>query len=510
MYKTICKENQVETGQNDHIVIVTGWTPKKKISSKLSKEDYAAIGQLYSPRRGITALCRNLLANPSICSIAILNATKEDENAGGCECLADFFEYGFFAEDGRWRIESEVEGYIEGDIGEDALEDLRKGVQINLYTNTAEMLRDVQEHNLYFGIEKRKEYHFPEPKRKDAAVLPGELYGHRIQGKTVAETWVKILHRIRTNGTPRPTGYDGTWQEIIDLTAIVTDEPRGGYFPDPNYMPCTPESMADYYPQMLEDKEYEDGVKYTYGQRIFSWFGQNQFEKVADKLAAEIDSASGVICLWDSGSGTPKSLELAPSARKWYELSRPGRKEGDSDHDHGGSPCLNHIWFRIVDGVLSMTALFRSNDMFAAWCFNAMGLRALQGKMLDALIERGFTFLELGALITISQSAHIYEDCNDSADRIIKQHYLDIIRQERKDYYDPCGNFIVRWKDGVIYVDQTTPAGDFVRIYSHRIPLNLIRTITSANPTLGVEHAAYIAHEITKCYFLQDIYQQDQ
>jgi len=53
-------------------------------------------------------------------------------------------------------------------------------------------------------------------------VLPGPCYGHRIQGKTIAET-DKNIHRIKTTGTIRPTGYDGQWQELSDLMAIVTE-----------------------------------------------------------------------------------------------------------------------------------------------------------------------------------------------------------------------------------------------------------------------------------------------
>ncbi|MCZ0902506.1 thymidylate synthase, partial [Microcoleus sp. HI-ES] len=68
-------------------------------------------------------------------------------------------------------------------------------------------------------------------------VLPGQKYGHRIEGKTIAETWVKIIHRIKTTGTLRPTGYDGQWQELIDLMAVITDEPAEYYFPEPNYLP---------------------------------------------------------------------------------------------------------------------------------------------------------------------------------------------------------------------------------------------------------------------------------
>ncbi|CCQ62133.1 Thymidylate synthase [Crocosphaera watsonii WH 0401] len=37
------------------------------------------------------------------------------------------------------------------------------------------------------------------------------------------------MQRIKTTGTIRPTQY-GQWQELIDMTAIVTDEPLNFIF----------------------------------------------------------------------------------------------------------------------------------------------------------------------------------------------------------------------------------------------------------------------------------------
>ncbi|MFM6439142.1 MAG: thymidylate synthase, partial [Microcystis panniformis] len=149
-------------------------------------------------------------------------------------------------------------------------------------------------------------------------------------------------------GTIRPTGYDGKWQELIDLMAVVTDEPPDFYFPEPNYLPIDRPFLTEYIGQILDDSPIHQGVKYTYGQRLRSWFGRDQIAQVINKLISEIDAASAVMSLWDV-----------------------------KDHEKGGSPCLNHIWVRVVENELSLTAIFRSNDMFAAWPANAMGLRAL-------------------------------------------------------------------------------------------------------------------------------------
>jgi thymidylate synthase len=281
---------------------------------------------------------------------------------------------------------------------------------------------------------------------------------------------VKIIHRIKRTGTLRPTGYDGQWQELIDLVAIVTDEPPEFYFPSPNYLPSDRTSVESYLPQILDDAEYREGVKYTYGQRLRSWFGCDQIEQVVLKLIGEIDAASAVMSLWDA-----------------------------KDHDTGGSPCLNHIWVRVVDNELSLTATFRSNDMFSAWSANAMGLRALQRHLRDEISKRSRYNLRMGPLITISQSAHIYDDTFDSVDRIIKDHYQHILVEERSRYSDTVGNFIVEIQDGSISVAQTTPGtGEIVASYKGKNPLSLLREICADSPAIAPEHSGYLGLELQK------------
>ena len=407
IYEPICKKNQIIIGTGTD-VIVTGWLPAKVVSKELDKTEYAAIGQLYNAERGINFLLRNILANPQVTRIVAIAATKEDRNAKSVEALKHCWDSG-----DTTGLDKDLRRYFPT---------LRETVKCLYFVSAKEAIEYVR-NNKPEVMGKREKIVKPEPQRENKPTKPASRYVHKIEARTIAEAWVKLLHQIRINGTVRPTGYDGTWQELIDLCVVVTDEPEGCWFPEPNYLSCTRETLTGYVPQILEDAPYKQGVKYTYGQRIHSWFGKNQFAEVINKLEKEIDSASAVINLWDSGTGD--QTKLIESGRA---IARYGRSLGDSDHNHGGSPCLNHIWFRVVNGVLSMTAMFRSNDMFSAWPFNAMGLRILQEKALDELKQRGIE-VKMGPLITISQSAHIYDDCNDNADKVIKDQYQKIIRE---------------------------------------------------------------------------------
>lgn len=468
------KPNQLLCGYGQ-TAIITGWTVKQSIAKRLEIEEYAVIGNLYSATRGISPLLRNLIANPHVRFLVILNATKEDKNSGSGDCLRDFFTNGFTlgkSDTGRdaWIVNSEITGYIDIEIDGEVLEKLRQSIEVREARSIEESIQTVKSFYQQQPVEAWGDaLTFPLLETMPS-ILPGTRYGHRIEGKNIAETWVKILHRIKTTGTIRPTGYDGKWQELIDVMAVITDEPADFYFPEPNYLPIDRAFIEEYISQILDDSPYTEGVKYTYGQRLRSWFGRDQIEQVILKLIGEIDAASGVMSLWDV-----------------------------KDHDSGGSPCLNHIWVRVVDNELSLTAVLRSNDMFAAWPANAMGLRALQKHIRDAIADRSEYNLTMGPLITISQSAHIYDDTWENVDKLIANQYERIIN--RRDFYDPSGNFLIEIEAGQIVIQQTTPgSGEVVACYTGKNPLKLIREICTASPAIIPEHIGYLGIELQKAY----------
>ena len=482
------KPNQLICGQGQ-TAIITGWTVKKSVAKHLNAEDYAVIGNLYSPTRGISPLIRNLLANPHVRFLVILQATKEDRNAGGCQCLLDFLEQGFkqgISDTGKeiWIINSEITGYIDSEISADALETLRQSLEYKTANSIKEAINYVQEFS-----RRNNQPSWGEPLtfpviETTPTVLPGPRYGHRIEGKTIAETWVKILHRIKTTGTIRPTQY-GQWQELIDLTAIITDEPSSFYFPSPNFLPIQREFIDDYIAQILDDAPQREGVKYTYGQRLRSWFGRDQIVQAIHKLVSDLDSSRVVMSLWDV---------------KDYE-------------NNDSPPCLNHIWVRIVDDELSLTATFRSNDMFSAWPANAMGLRALQQHIVEEINKKSNYSCQIGPLVIISQSAHIYNDCWEHADKVIETEYIRICQQ--KAYDDPSGSFLITVKENQIIVEHITPgSGEVVNCYSGKTAKKVYQQIADHCPSLEVKHAMYLGSELQKAEFCLvnklDNYQQDK
>lgn len=467
MYKPVTLSSQLILGEGFPVVI-TGWTVAKSVANKLNPTDYAVIGQLFSAANGLSPLMRNILANKGYTTLIMMAATQQDKNAGSVKCLRDFFQYGFYegaTDTGHpcWVVDSDVPGFIDREIPKRALDWVRNNVKALFVTSIKELLDECQKNYSTVVLDVEPEI-FPAAKPPTCPMFPGPLCGHVVRGTTVAETWLDILNRIRTTGAVRKNGWGGQWQELLDLVAVVESEPRGYYFPEPNYLPISRDFLATYIGQVLDDAPVAEGVKYTYGQRLRSSFGVDQVEQVIKKLGDEPDSASAVMNLWDV-----------------------------RDHERGGSPCLNHIWVRVNGQQLTLTATFRSNDMFSAWPANAMGLRALQWHIVDEVNARYDLGLEAGELITVSQSAHIYDHCFSTCDE------MRVRRKRKREYKDPAGNFIITLGRGTVCARWTTPStGATVKVYEGERALEILRSITEDAPYLEASHAAYLGFELAR------------
>ncbi len=365
--------------------IITLWSKAKEIAKKVDAKNYCAIGQLFSAERGLDFLVRNLLANPQITNLIV---TGVDFSKSGI-VLMDFFEKGFergkadTTEKPCWRVKSQYPGYIDLDIPEESINSLRESVNIvktpsieAFDFSTLKKPDKIREKSVYL--------------KKDETVKQyvGEYTGHIIRGKTIAEAWLKLLDTILKFGKLSGTHYDEQQKEVVDLISIISEEDPGNFY-IPSYLPGDEQHIKEYIPRITCD--LPGGIhknEYTYGSRMRSWFGIDQVKNAAAKLVREPISRAVVISLWDP----VKDLRI------------------------GGSPCLNHIWFRITGNRLYMTAIFRSHDMFEGYPENAFGLRALQEEIRKEVVlglkEKGAELdLKLGDLIILSQSAHISKDC---------------------------------------------------------------------------------------------------
>ena len=428
--------NQILVGNpKSNVAIVCGWTKRQFMQKRLEAVDpgimdkLAGIGQMYTAERGVDMLIRNLLANPRIDTVIFCG--KDKSGATG--------EAEHFLNAGRRLEQDETSSgakytrtddgdrvRVWGDIPVEVISKLRE--RINWIRPLDRRDQEVDDGLIVETIH----HHFApkgpndltdevcvyEPPKPDVELFPAPNSVQVLRAKTVADGWLELLHYIMTYGKRVPTHYDQDTLEIMDLVMVITEQPAR-FNPDkpenlPEFMPFMADHMNQYISALMSPEKDPD-VTYTYGNLIRAHFGRDQFLDTAQKLAKDRDTRSAVISLWDV------------------------------QNKMKGSPCLNHIWFRILEGKLNMTATIRSNDMFQGWPENAYGLRRMQIHMRDMILkyegefqsdEGGRHQMEMGDLVIVSQSAHIYEDCWGPAKEIVAKH------RKYKEWWDEKGQWI--------------------------------------------------------------------
>lgn len=491
-----------------NVAICTLWFPVDQLMSAIDPKKYpwAVMGHLYNARQGLNYVAANLLANPQIRNLVIYGMGRPGINRSGTgEALYDFLTIGVervsvVLPDGKpcWRVlrgeGHEHEAYLDAvTFPIDLLDKLRRHVAVHCADNgevlkvTLWTIAAVAPH-LHPKPALTKPIVVEVPEAANDAVWPAQGSTVVVRGRSVAEIWPKSLFEVMRHGKVRKSHYgEEPHMEVLNLVSVLEGElasPAGvfgqrdfGWMPG-MYVPDRREEMPDFVRAGSSDLASEDAlidytekvlfgqsgierddegepqvgaVKYTYGDRIGWWFETNQLQGVIDKLASDEDAKSGVIDLWDS----EKDLKM------------------------GGSPCLNHIWFRIADSRLWMTATIRSNDMYGAWPANAYSLRALQEYVLAGLNQRRFNLkrdqLRLGDLTIVSESAHVYEHSYNDAETVIAHEYEKAMATAYKRFDDPRGYYVIElgqsdgnasgWYDHIVAIRHTPdgqPAQRFV------------------------------------------------
>jgi thymidylate synthase len=475
--------NQMELGNLDsNVAVICGWTPRNVFVGDLHRSDegvimdkIAAIGQMYTAGRGVDMLVRNLLANPKI-NVVIF--TGRDSSGASSDAM-EFFDY---ERNGHLREHETASGAkyycvddapaarVWANIPIDVVENLRHKLAIAFVPDeqpgeVARMARTL--HGV--GHPTAGEPVVIPPPRSEATCFPSPYSKQTLRAKTIGEGWLELLHYILTYGRRVPTHYDQDTLEIMDLDLVITEQdPKEFEKKVPKYLPFTPEDIMKYCEGLLSPVK-DKGVTYTYGNRMRAHFDVDQLSYVSKKLADDRDSRSVVINLWDAGI----------------------RQQG--------SPCLNHLWFRIMDDKLFMTATIRSNDMFLGWPDNAYGLRFLQDWVRCMILKFEGSFqddkgLGMGDLVISSQSAHIYEDCWGPAKEIVDKHRV------YREWHDEKGQWTFDYAgDNLRKVVATlhSPEGEFLTSIEGT-PHKIRREIARRGLISDVGHALYVGQMLER------------
>lgn len=423
----------------------TVWNEPEAVfnKSKIIRDNSVMLGTLYS-RQGVSVILRNLALNPQIRTVYLWgNGALSNTKFGiaGRSTLTSLWQKGI-SKDGtiggtQFKIEKEIDAKT-----------VKKIISnVKLADVSDKSIADVEK--LLISSDKKsgsymKPVEFPETAREHIDIFPSEEVGWLMRGKTITESWLKLVERIMRYGTTKGTQYGYQQRELIGATWVSSEpDPENPDFSLAKDWPyslkelvgATPESIKEYFSIFLSPTMPTD-VSYTYGNRLMAYpnpNGKHSIDQIEEILK--------------------KNLIDSPDSRRAVATTMVPTVDKDSKEP----PCITQIQAIQSRGRLHFLVTARSHDIFKSAIPNAFGLRTLQKKITR---ELGF---ELGELQITSQSAHIYEQDWDQALKLSRCFFW-----ERKPSMifnpitqaDPRGNMIITIKGQEINIDFQGPAGE--------------------------------------------------
>jgi thymidylate synthase len=434
---------------DSNIAVCCLWTDKNKIKALLSSDEYAVIGNLYS-RAGINPILRNILANPSLRYLFLTGKSLTDSD----EALIDFFKLGI---DADWKIVRNG-GQLDRDLSIEALHEVRKGVELIDLRHSTDLTTDF--HKIAAQLEVRPPFGSPKVFPKTPPVtetLPSEFVGFSIRQRTIFKAWCEAVWIVMKFGHVSPTDYGLGQKEVLGILSII-EEPAVGIDEFPQWAPYKKDDVQLYLNRFFE-AEYNEAVAYNYGHRLQSYWGLNQIEQIAAELRRSGFSRRAYGSLWD-----------------------PVNDSKSTD-----PPCLTAVQATLRDGKLHLTAFIRSNDNFRAFPLNAASLAELQVR-----IARQLNDTNIGSLSILTYSSHIYSDCWDACQPLVREAELLHHRFEQ----DPRGSFVFRQDGEHLVAEHYSPEGDLLQTFEAENGRSLARLI--APFVSRVDHGIYLGREIER------------
>lgn len=197
---------------------------------------------------------------------------------------------------------------------------------------------------------------------------------------TIKEGWKALVKSIMKKGVEITDERGSITKELLNTVVVIknpldTQEPDGYFWKG--------EKLRKYADQFLSDDK--QGFVYTYGNRLRKHFDDiDQIQEAINRLKNFKESRRAISITWDPRVDT-KNSEV---------------------------PCMILVDFKIRDGKLNTTGLWRSHDIYGAWFPNAVGLSNLAQYAAE---EVG---VEVGTITIHSISAHIYEVNFKEAQRV--------------------------------------------------------------------------------------------
>jgi thymidylate synthase len=440
--------------------ICTLWSKTDFIAKDLAKDKYCLVGNLYTAE-GISYLLKNILANPVINHIIVCG---QDFFKSG-QALINFFNDGV---DEQRKIVG-CNTCLHSNIPLSAIELVRKSVKvIDLRGREEEVAKVLGTIPPFRGPFSDPLVLADETEKQD--LLTSEIVGFRVEG-SLATAWLKVLDLIMKFGEVKESEHELKQKEALDVLSVIND------FTLEPFLGLKEEDVKKYV-DLFFSAETPKEIEYTYGKRLFRF----AFEYVSGQFGVEMRFFVNQI------DKVVERLKKSPYSRRVVA----GLWNPFTDADSQNPPCLTQITWNVKNGKICQTCVFRSHDIFGAYLLNALALRRLQERV------AGEVGLEMGDLLILSQSAHVYENSWKKAAALLDE---NLRHKEMSFLADRAGYFIIAvdQKKQEIAVQHYLSDGRKSKYeFSGRDAKELYKKILQENLVSQLDHAAYLGSELTR------------
>jgi len=451
------KDNLVLGNLKSEVVLVTLWTPVKKIIDKIDKNLFCLAGQLYS-KDGINYIIRNFLSHPTIYHLVVCG----QDLSGSGRALVDFFKKGI---DQDYNIIDNSFASIHKEIPKESLEILRQNVKIMDLIGIREPKKITEALKACQSIRKpfATAQIFPDHKEEKISIFPSEQSVFKIKDEYIGPAWLRLLKIILKFGIINKSRYGNEVRELFNIVAVITDE-----------NPLKPKIFPFFQVDKKDIEKYQKNIMkggkgdeiYTYGERLWGYKGINQIEEVILPY-----------------------LEKDPNDRAALGITF------DMTYDHTAphSPCLCLLQATTFKDKINLTAYFRSHAIFSGWVLNAFGLRRLQYYIAQKLSK------EVGFLTIFSNCAHIYDNEWKTAQKIVEKYSL----QQFNYPLDPRGYLVITAEENKIAVKHYSPQGQFLQEFfqdglTEKAAIKMYHKLILSEVVSEISHAFDLGAELQK------------
>ncbi|MEA1984924.1 MAG: thymidylate synthase [Euryarchaeota archaeon] len=208
--------------------------------------------------------------------------------------------------------------------------------------------------------------------------------GRIIRAHTISDAWYRGLNVIWDHGNMITDERGSQIKEYLNLMIVIEDP----YMDEiPADSAWNQERLDEYAKQLITGENVQD-FEYTYGQRLRNW------DEQVDQIAYVIDK------LKDNGTSR------RATAVTWIPTV---------DTHVNEVPCMIIDDFKLRDGKVHLTTVFRSHDFAGAYPANLYGL----SRLLKYVAEQ--VGVSAGTITTVSISAHIYDHDWEKIENIVKE-----------------------------------------------------------------------------------------